>query len=209
MQNEGQTSAPVGGQGRPRDLAIDDRVLDVAIGIYAREGWAGFRFERIARESGVGKGALYRRWADRAALLGATLDARWHGIHEIDTGTLRGDLIQLARFMLSLMMSDRAGVARNMQIDSHRFEEVRAVATPFQGRTIDRIRHIVRLAVDRRELHAGTDIRLLADILVGTISNHVLATPDHLGAAMADRADDFCEALVDILLQGLSGRARA
>ncbi|MET0136789.1 MAG: TetR/AcrR family transcriptional regulator [Sphingobium sp.] len=199
-----ETSSVVGAEkGRPRDQAIDDRVLDVAIGLYAREGWAGFRFEPIARESGVGKGALYRRWPDRAALLAATLDARWQGLHEIDTGTLRGDLVQLARFMLRLMMGDRAGVALNMQIDSRRFEEVRAVATPFQARTVDRIRQIMGRAIDRGELDPATDIRLLTDMLVGPVYNHVLATPDHLRATMTDRADSFCRALVDILLGGL------
>ncbi|MET0371506.1 MAG: TetR/AcrR family transcriptional regulator [Sphingobium sp.] len=178
-------------------------MLDVAIGLYARDGWAGFRFEPIARESGVGKGALYRRWPDRAALLAATLDARWQGLHEIDTGTLRGDLVQLARFMLGLMMGDRAGVALHMQIDSRRFAEVRAVATPFQARTVDRIRHIMRRATDRGELREGIDIRLLTDLLVGPVYNHVLATPDHLRGTMAGRAEDFCQAMVDILLSGL------
>lgn len=57
------------GAGRRRDPAIDEKLRDAARLLYAREGWAGFHFEGVARAAGVSKDAVYRRYADPQALL--------------------------------------------------------------------------------------------------------------------------------------------
>ena len=72
-------------------------MFDAAIALYAAAGWGGFNFDAIARAAGVGKAALYRRWASREALFRETLEARWYAVQAIDTGTLRGDLLALGR----------------------------------------------------------------------------------------------------------------
>ena len=57
------------GPGRRRDPSIDERLRRAARTLYAREGWAGFHFEGIARTAGVSKDAVYRRYPDAQALL--------------------------------------------------------------------------------------------------------------------------------------------
>ncbi len=57
------------GAGRRRDPTIDDRVRQAARTLYAREGWAGFHFEGVARAAGVSKDAVYRRYSDAEVLL--------------------------------------------------------------------------------------------------------------------------------------------
>ncbi|MCS5723741.1 TetR/AcrR family transcriptional regulator [Herbiconiux sp. CPCC 203407] len=50
------------------------RVLEVARGLVAAEGVAGITMDRVATESGVGKGTVFRRFGSRAGLLRALLD---------------------------------------------------------------------------------------------------------------------------------------
>jgi AcrR family transcriptional regulator len=57
------------GAGRRRDPAIDEKLRHAARQLYAREGWAGYHFEGVARAAGVSKDAVYRRYADPQALL--------------------------------------------------------------------------------------------------------------------------------------------
>lgn len=62
-------SARKPGAGRRRDPTIDDRLRQAARELYAREGWAGFHFDGVAKAAGVSKDAVYRRYADAQALL--------------------------------------------------------------------------------------------------------------------------------------------
>jgi len=57
------------GAGRPRDASIDERLREAARMLYAREGWAGFHFDGVARAAGTSKDAVYRRYSDAQSLL--------------------------------------------------------------------------------------------------------------------------------------------
>lgn len=59
-----RTRAP----GRPRDRAIDDAVLDVALRHLARDGVSGLSLAAVAAEAGTTRPALYRRWPDKVSL---------------------------------------------------------------------------------------------------------------------------------------------
>jgi len=60
-------------RGRPRDDAVDDAILGTALALFREGGLANATFERIARESGVGRSSIYRRWQDRDAIIYAAL----------------------------------------------------------------------------------------------------------------------------------------
>ncbi len=53
-----------------------ERVLRAAEKLFAERGFEGVLMEDVAHEAGVGKGTLYRRFADRAELAAALLDDR-------------------------------------------------------------------------------------------------------------------------------------
>lgn len=71
---------PVVGQpvGRERADAVRnrERVLAAAARLYAECGVEQVSMDAIAEAAGVGKGTLYRRFADKAALAAALLDSR-------------------------------------------------------------------------------------------------------------------------------------
>ncbi|MEO9176463.1 MAG: helix-turn-helix domain-containing protein, partial [Gaiellales bacterium] len=63
------------------------RVLDAAARLFAAEGVDAVSMEEVAREAGVGKGTLYRRYADKGALSAALIDA---DARALQTEILRG-----------------------------------------------------------------------------------------------------------------------
>ena len=87
--------------GRPRDPKMNQRVLQTALSAYVDLGWSGFSLDVVARRAGVGKAALYLRWSSKEALLHDALRATVLELPEdLDTGSLRGDLLRLATLWL-------------------------------------------------------------------------------------------------------------
>ena len=56
-------------RGRPRDPATDQAILDAARSVLARKGFTGTSMEGIARQAGVGKDTLYRRYKSKEELV--------------------------------------------------------------------------------------------------------------------------------------------
>ena len=189
--------------GRRRSPEIEGRALDAAIALYARGGWRALTFDAIARGAGVGKGAIYRRWPSRRALLRDTLEARWFTIGNIDEGTLREDLLALARSYLAALIGPHGGVLTHLQADAQFFKEARQVTGPYGRRMILQARHIIRRALDRRELTAGIDSSLLIDVIIGGLTNHVVSTPRRLRGAMITKSARYVVELVDVALRGV------
>ena len=61
------------GRGRPRNPAIEIKIMEAALRLYGQAGWQGFNLDGVARGANVSKDALYRRWKSRESLLDATL----------------------------------------------------------------------------------------------------------------------------------------
>lgn len=59
--------------GRPRDPAIDRALLTTTLAEMAAHGFTGMSIDRISERAGIGKPAIYRRFADKAALAIAAL----------------------------------------------------------------------------------------------------------------------------------------
>lgn len=177
-------------------------MFDAAIELYSHAGWAGFNFEAITRATGIGKAALYRRWPGRAELLVDTLKARWYTVNEINTGRLRDDLLALTRMFLDQMTSRRGNIHLQIMMDTENYDEVRDATAAYRTSLAKDGRAIVRRAVDRGELPAGTSPTLIIDMVVGGIQNHVVSTPPELRAKMEARMHEYGEQLVDAVLTG-------
>ena len=96
--------------GRPRDPAVDRRIAQAALDLFADAGWAGFAMEAVARRAGVGKASLYLRWNSKEALLTDAVTWRLARVADVDTGTLRGDLVGLLADLESPIASRVTGL---------------------------------------------------------------------------------------------------
>lgn len=56
---------------------------------------------------GVGKASMYLRWSDKQGLLIDALKSQLLRVADVDTGTLRDDLVALARHVLELYLGGR------------------------------------------------------------------------------------------------------
>ena len=191
------------GRGRPRDPAIEAKVFDAAMALYAEVGWTGFTFEAVARSSGVGKASLYRRWPQRGDLLRQTFEARWLRVGCVDQGDIRADLHTLAWIVARSLTGPFAGAHDRLPLDIAAHPEVLDFLRPYAEAAIAEGRAIVRRAVDRRQLPSATSPGLVMDLIVGAIANHVRMTPARLRPRMLQQLDTFILGLVQIVLTGL------
>ena len=84
------------GAGRPRDEALDERILHEALVEFAARGIAGFNLVAVARRAGVAKNSVYLRWPRREDLIRAALLRGRHAERPPVTGDLERDLTALA-----------------------------------------------------------------------------------------------------------------
>jgi AcrR family transcriptional regulator len=187
---------------------MEEKVLRVAFKLYADKGWAGFSYTEIARRAGVGKAALLLRWPEKTSLLIASLEAAQLPIIDIDTGAIRTDLLELAELMYRLITSPDGMAFFRLRVEARSFSELHAaLEVRASARSVMDARQIVRRAIARGELPAGTSAALLTDLVVGAIVNHVLATPRQLSAAVHSRAGEYAAAVVDAALIGAAALA--
>lgn len=201
-----ETSNAKPARGRPRDPDLENRVFDAVMQIYADGGWSAFTFEAVARLSGVGKSSLYRRWDSQQTLLRAAMKARWLPVHNIETGSLPGDLRELAQLIFDNRTGEYANMSNWLLIDAARFPEVQEMSSPYMQETVLQARAIVRRAAARGEVPTTLNHGLLMDLVVGAVNNHVMTTPPQLRAEMLRKAPGFLDKLVEIVLRGVEVR---
>ena len=94
------TTAPAAGGRRRRGPSsrVRDAAIAATLAELAEHGYSALSLEKVARRAGVNKTTLYRRWGTREELvLEAMLERAGEHIPVPDTGSLRQDLLQLAR----------------------------------------------------------------------------------------------------------------
>src|SRR5262249_15321156 len=103
------------GTGRPRAKPPQVRgepmvrtVLGVTLDELARRGFAALRVEDVADRACVNKTTVYRRWPTKSALVrAALLTIGGDEVCAPDTGSLRGDLLQIGHQMVEIATSPR------------------------------------------------------------------------------------------------------
>lgn len=195
--------------GRPRDPEVDRRIAQAALDLFGDAGWAGFAMETVARRAGVGKATLYLRWSSKQALLTDALANRLPEAGDVDTGTLHGDLVELATQILDLYAGPASRAAMRLSLEAATIPGVAEQYEAMRKAQILAARSIVRRGIARGELPAGTSVTLLLDTLVGGSMMHALSTPPQRKAALAADTPRQARRLVDFLLQPVSGQARS
>lgn len=125
----------------------------------------------------------------------------------IDTGSLRGDLTELARQLLATYRSRPGMVAIRVALDAQAFPELLEPLTHTISRSrFTTTRDIVRRGVTRGELPAETDITLLLEMLTGAILSHALFAHDRRADPVGD--ERYVDAVVATTLASVSTGAR-
>lgn len=94
---EASTERTGAGQTRRRGAALEDAILQAAVDELTESGYAGLTMDRVAKRAGTNKNAVYRRWPNRLALAVAAYRRMATTAEPPDTGSLRGDALELLR----------------------------------------------------------------------------------------------------------------
>ncbi|HVV10496.1 TetR/AcrR family transcriptional regulator [Amycolatopsis sp.] len=202
----GHAPAPgeVAAAGRPRDPEVDRRVLRAAAEVFGEDGWGRFTVDAVAKRAGVGKASIYLRWPNKKELLASALEARITSVGDIDTGSVRDDLVQLADQILTSYLGDSGPATIRLLMEAGRVPGVAERVAGVRQAQILAGRAIVKRGIARGELKRGTSVTLLLDTICGGCLNHALATPDKLRAEVGAGAGKYARQLVDFVLSAVT-----
>jgi AcrR family transcriptional regulator len=177
--------------------------IEATLAELAENGYAALSLEKVARRAGVAKTTLYRRWGTREELvLEAMLERAGEHISVPDTGSLREDLLELARTAAANAASPEvSAMARAVAAESPHDSRLAAANRRFWAERLTLDAAIVERAIERGEVAAGTDPRRVIEAVLGPIHLRLLLTGEPV-----DRS--FVEGIVDVVVNGVARRPR-
>ena len=175
-------------------------VLAAAFDELAAHGFDGATVAGVAKRSGVHETTVYRRWTTRENLFSAALTERSaDAIPAPDTGSTRADLLTIVQEVLAYVGSP-AGTAvlraATLPVDSAYSDARKA----FWTHRFDALLPVVTRGIERGDLRADTDGRLLLEMLIAPIHGRLLLTGEQID-------DDMAERLVEVALHGVGAGA--
>ncbi|OLT28776.1 hypothetical protein BJF83_14165 [Nocardiopsis sp. CNR-923] len=157
--------------GRPRDERVDQAILAATRGVLAEQGYSRLTVDAVAAAAGVGKAAIYRRYASKHELVFAA------AVHDVDLepppdgGSLTADLTALVREILDSLGAPTARAAAPGLISD--FLSDPALADRFEETFLARERACVRAALDRAvargEIEAPPERDLAHSLILGPV----------------------------------------
>lgn len=169
-------------RGRPRSEETRRAILEATRQLLGEVGYTRLTLTEVAARAGAGKATVYRWWPTKGDLV---LEAAWDRIDigvVPDTGTTRADLRIAVRQLVRTFSDSLASVVIFAAIST-------AEHDPYMARAF-RKRHVypwrasaaeaLERGIARGDLPAGTDVRFLLDVVVGTVFQRtlVLKEPD-------------------------------
>ncbi|MCW2936999.1 MAG: TetR family transcriptional regulator [Actinomycetia bacterium] len=187
-------------RGRPRSERARLAILAAATELLLDRGLAAVSMDAVAAQAGVSKATIYRWWPTKETLALDALYTEWAAAQpsEVDTGSLRGDLLSLLTPWARVASSRPYG-----RVIAALLSEVAtdpAYAAEYRQRVVqprrDRTHAILARAVERGEIPASTKTEVAIDLLYGPLYHRLLH-----GHAPLD--DQFVEDVVDMALTGI------
>jgi AcrR family transcriptional regulator len=194
--------------GRPRSEQVEDAILDAVISLLSEDvTYDLLSMETIAARAGVGKAAIYRRWANKEALVLATLQRTFHSTPRRmpDGVSVRDDLIDLITQMRKNITETQEGIAFAVLIQtlaSNRSLMYRYQETVIEPRR-EQYREVLRRGVTSGELRPDLDVERATVILTSTLLFVCKLYP------VFEVTEDYCVGLVDDVLRGAAAGARS
>jgi AcrR family transcriptional regulator len=183
---------------RVRAAALAATLEELAAG-----GFAALSLERVARRAGVNKSTLYRRWGTREELvLEAMLERAAEHISVPDTGSLRKDLLELARTAVANAATPEvAAMARAVAAESPHNSKLAAANRRFWSERLALDAVIVERAIERGEAAAGTEAQRVIEAVLGPIHLRLLLTGEPVDHS-------FLKTIVNVVVDGVALRSQ-
>jgi AcrR family transcriptional regulator len=186
---------------QPRGEKFVRLVLEVTLRRLADVGFERLSVPDIADLAAVNKTSIYRRWPSKVELVrDALADAMTHANDPPDTGSLRGDLIELAKIVATFMQSPVGKSIIQIMLSEGADPELRAMARSAYGQSNSSGPWIViKRAIERGELKAGIDPSRALFTIAGAIMHRVLVEQDKVTATVLEQ-------MIDVVLYGIQNK---
>ncbi|MEU9119301.1 TetR/AcrR family transcriptional regulator [Streptomyces sp. NPDC048506] len=193
-------------RGRPRSAAADSAIIEAVLCLIEDGVSIGeLSMERIAREAGVGKATVYRRWSGKNALMLDVMRSLDDQSPQLDGDSVRDDLVSLLEFLRRRGLAKRSSallrtVVSHVQAQPELWAEYHDAVV--------RARHEALLAVLRRgvangEIRTDRDLETIADLFVGPMLAHAILHE------WREMPEGLAEDIVDTVLEGVRPRPQA
>lgn len=183
------------GNQRPggRSARVRSAVIAATLAELADRGYSGLTLDGVAARAAVHKTTVYRRWRSKEALvLDAMLEQASQTVAVPDTGSLRGDLLDLARRSVVIQTSPAGeAVVRAVAGEAPGNPEMAVASRRFWAERLELDQTILRRARDRGEIAPGTELRPVIETLLGALYFRLLVTGQSLDDAYIDGVVDL------------------
>src|SRR3954453_13619575 len=166
-------------RGRPRDGALDERILEQVLVLLGSRGYGGLTLDELAARSGVAKSTILRRWPSKAAVAAAGVERlALQSIDVPDFGTLHGDLHALLHGAVDTFARGRGQFVPRLLREAGHHPEITALLDAVLHPRRQAYRRVLARAIARGELDPSVDQELLIDMLIGPLWTRLLITRD-------------------------------
>lgn len=176
-----------------RTARVRASVLRAAGDVLAERGFAHLDLADVARQAGVGKTTVYRRWGTVAGLMADLMAAMAEeSVPRTETGSLLGDLRANADLVRRTLCDPRQGALLKAVIAAATWDERTAQALRrFYDARVAEWAPCVTRAIDRGEVPAGTDSHEVIRAVSAPLYYRLLTIgepPDETATARAAKA---------------------
>ena len=158
---------------RPRvEGERESEILDAALVLLGRVGYDRLTMDAVAAEAKASKATLYRRWASKPTLVVDAILRTKEALQapEVDTGSLREDLMQMACGHGGLTDARSAEIMAGLVTALHHDPDFAVeFRTRVLGPKLEIGRRVFERARARGEITADLDLDLLSNALAGII----------------------------------------
>jgi AcrR family transcriptional regulator len=160
--------------------------------------------EAVASRAGVGKATLYRRWANKHALVSCALESLYEPVEPVETGSVRQSLIAAVEELYRWSVETTSGrLLPHLLSAARRSPELyrqylQAVVEPRR----EAIREILWQGIRERQLDPALDVEMALTILFGSMLSCSAAAGLDADAVHTMLGGEAPERAVDLVLFG-------
>ncbi|WP_150290021.1 TetR-like C-terminal domain-containing protein [Sphingobium estronivorans] len=148
---------------RPRPGGRSERIRKAvaqAVLQLIRDHGIDFEIQEVSRLSGVGRATVFRRWPDRASLIGEALSEHVSGFSVTLKGEWPDDLLRMTRDFREFMR-DPVELAMNRALLLTNNNAFRDQMSDYWKPIIELFQKPLRDAIDRGEIDPGVDVEIV------------------------------------------------
>ena len=175
----------------PRVIRSRTAVLAATLDLLAERGITATTIEAVAERSGVAKTTIYRHWDGQPALVLDAIGTTLHTPTDPDTGTLRGDLLELLGGLVDTLTTGPAAGLMPALIDAAERDPAFAALHHREAAQRHQVVHTaIARGIDRGEISPGADPAEVLDMIAGPVFYRRLVSSGVVHRAFAQRIVD-------------------